>query len=740
MYWGTPILQFLPWRALALDALKGGELPLWNPLVGMGAPLVANYQSAFFYPPNWLYIPFGWIGGTAAMAWLQGVLIAFHLAFSGWGMARLVRKLGMGVLAQTVGGLAFGLSGYLVARAGFLSINAAVAWLPWVVAGAYDLTHDIKLGTNRTLPRTIARAALPIAMLLLAGHAQTAWYTLVLGGLMASYFSWQSAYSHVRGQENEQVALVERIRSVAFGEIRYGAAAIFGAALAAVQLLPTAELLVQSQRAGGADYEFVMTYSYWPWRFITIFAPDFFGSPVSGDYWGYANYWEDAMYIGLLPVLLAIGAVLKNRKQPLVRFLAVLTIIIFVLALGKNTPIFPFLYTTIPTFDLFQAPTRLSIIAVFALSLLAAIGIESWKGPLGKRERRRGSLGLVISLGIVIAAIAGQFILAGREQTFFGPTILAGVLGAISAVLYMRRPKTERRLGWQWLIGGLIAIDLVAAGWGLTPVVSPAKISSLEKLELPQTGRIWMAEPVIREVMFNHLFRFDTFESDWDALVASRIPNLNIFSGVPSANNFDPLLPGRYVHWIEALENVDLPLREKMLAMMGVGTVGVLGPEAGEIQFQTVVDSPTRLHWFSCAVPANDGDQAWALTFGDPLFERPYVVLENFDTNAEWVCGDEGLTKMQVVEEGLNEIWIEVETETSGWLVVGDTWYPGWVATVEGEASPVKRANHLFQAVRVPTGGGEVVLNYRPVSFYIGAAISLLALLGLLWIYRWRVS
>ena len=54
LFWGTPLLQFVPWHRFALDVLREGAFPLWNPLLGMGAPLLANHQSALLYPPNWL--------------------------------------------------------------------------------------------------------------------------------------------------------------------------------------------------------------------------------------------------------------------------------------------------------------------------------------------------------------------------------------------------------------------------------------------------------------------------------------------------------------------------------------------------------------------------------------------------------------------------------------------------------------------------------------------------------------
>ena len=54
LFWGTPMLQFIPWREFALETINNGHFPLWNPALGMGAPLIANYHSAVVYTPTWV--------------------------------------------------------------------------------------------------------------------------------------------------------------------------------------------------------------------------------------------------------------------------------------------------------------------------------------------------------------------------------------------------------------------------------------------------------------------------------------------------------------------------------------------------------------------------------------------------------------------------------------------------------------------------------------------------------------
>ncbi|MCI0406485.1 MAG: hypothetical protein L0209_10555, partial [candidate division Zixibacteria bacterium] len=261
LFWGTPALQFHPWHVFAWETLISGQLPLWNPLSGLGAPLIANYQSALFYPPNWIYFLLGAIGGETAgeplMAWGMGLLAAAHLSLAGVGMVRLARELGLSALAQTVSGLAFGLSGYLVARAHFLSVNAAVAWLPWILWASYrvasagsvsagsnpasdtpnpskrirDSVRFNALGISNTGFNRCLRLAFLVAILLLAGHAQTAWYTLLLAGAWVIFWGWNK---HPRSSAFIRVLFLFILST------------ILGAALAAIQLLPTAELLSQS--------------------------------------------------------------------------------------------------------------------------------------------------------------------------------------------------------------------------------------------------------------------------------------------------------------------------------------------------------------------------------------------------------------------------------------------------------------------------------------------------------------
>ena len=278
LFWGLPALQFHPWRDFMLEMLGSGQLPLWNPYNGAGTPLIANYQSAFFYPLNWP-------GYLLPMAFAMSLTAVVHLFVTGWGMWAFTGRLGLPALGRGVSALAFGLTGYLVARLGTYPMIIAAAWMPWLLWAALGVV-------NQRRSRDVGILALVAALQLLAGHAQLTWYSLLLVGLFTLF--WLATH---RGNTWWR------------GLLLVVAGLALGACIAAVQLLPTAELLRTSQRSGGVDFDFAMNFSYGPVRTLNWLAPNVFGNPGNGSYLTEGAFFEDAVYIGFLPLLAALAGV-----------------------------------------------------------------------------------------------------------------------------------------------------------------------------------------------------------------------------------------------------------------------------------------------------------------------------------------------------------------------------------------------------------------------------------------------
>jgi hypothetical protein len=717
-FWGAPLLQFVPWLRHAAGMWLAGSAPLWNPLVGCGAPLAANYQTAAFYPLNAIHLL---LPADVALTWVT----ALHLLLAGLGMYAWCRSLRLRWFPSLIGALALEGSGFLVARAGlFPSVVLTFAWVPvwmWrseVLVKREGLCHCLWLG-------------LSIGLGLLSGHAQTAAY----GGLLvAAYVVFRS------GQKRD---LRRAVRVLALVSL----AALLGLALAGIQLLPTAELLAGSHRSGGVDYDFAMTYSMWPWRLITFVAPRFFGTPAEGDYWGYATYWEDAGYVGLLPLLLAGEAVLAARSETraefrnLTWFLGAGGVITLLLALGNNTPIFPVLFEYLPGFDIFQAPARWLAVATVCLAALAAVGAEKW--PRGPRGHRRGALGVALGLALLIGGLAAPCLSASVPQTFGAATADLGLVLAAVGLLALLQADSG---WWRMAVVACVAGDLLFSSSGLVPAVDRSlykgttETGTLLAAEGEWVRVYWPSDPdhddrgydAEYRVKFSYL-TFDDFGPDdagyWRQMRGLQLANAGMLDGIGSANDFDPLLAGRYVDCLRAA--VDDPEIIRLMGVTHVATDGVwengvvvhTGPSVNLYR----LDQTLGRAWIvPCGRQVGDGEALRLL--GDPSFDPAAEVLLEVPAfcSQPSVGGSQG--QVLSLQDGANRVTIRVALDGAGYLVLADTWYPEWHASVDGQGQPLLRANHAFRAVWLQGGEHTVEMVYRPRSFLTGARVSLVAL------------
>jgi hypothetical protein len=693
LFWGAPLLQFTPWRVAAKEMVLGGHFPLWNPWLGLGAPLLANYQSALLYPPNWILL-------LIDVAWGQTLLVMLHLIWAGAGTAVLVRRLGLGRFAQTLAGICFGMSGYLVARSGFLSINAAASWLPWVLVAA---EHTL----NRRRTYGIALLALALALQWLAGHAQTAAYTWVFCAAWIGYRGWTRA----------------RWSGLWKAASGLGAASALAFGLAAVQLIPTLEYLGLSDRSAGLDPEFALNYSFWPWRLFGLLTPDLFGNPRAGNYWGYGNYWEDHLYLGSLPFLLALGALLSRNPNRLKWFLLGTAGVSLVLALGKNTPVFPWLFRSIPTFALFQAPTRWNLLLVFSFALLAGMGAERWQVASGRRLYwlRLGAAGAAAA---AVAALIGGRYLAGIEPTF-APAVRIGAVGMLVAATLALTRRDPQSPGWAAAALGFVMLDLVFAARGLNPTLPLAALRDPSSLrtQVGSEHRLYMEGDLEQFVKFELAFRFDTFQPDfdWSQVREFGLPNATILDGLHSVNNFDPILPARYVAWLQRLEAAPIALRNGMLRLADVGWQAVL--TGTSIEYESV-ESPVRA-WVVPQAEWVRSSEEGLMTSTAPGFDPRQTVLVEAGPSSVRTGGAGRVLALD--DPGPNRVVLSVSAPKGGWLVLADSWFPGWSSRIDGDRGESFVANGLMRSVWLPPGDHSVEFNYLPSSVLVGLAISVLA-------------
>ncbi len=419
---GDLFTYFYPYWAEAARALRAGRLPLWNPYLFAGAPFLANSQAGLLYPPNWplwLLLP-----PHQALHWSA----LLHLWLAGTGAYLYARRsLGTGRPGAWIAAVAFALGGHLSVQIEHINQLQTLAWLPWAL-----LLYDESVFRNgRGTPAARNRPAPPlwlafvIALILLAGHTQSAFIVLV--GLTAS-------------------ALIPRAGAPLRRRLTILAAAVaLGGALAAAQLLPTLELARQSVRSGGLPFKERVSFSLSPFYLARALLPPF-GHPVEPENLEYVGYiGVTGLLLAFLALRPALSRLTPSRFTPSCPSSSLCTPLFLSLlglffSLGLYNPVYLLLARLVPGFAHFRAPARWLALWAFGGAALAGMGVESLTDGLEDGKRW--------PFWALVAGMAGFLLwgaLGGRAD---GYTIVGWIgatgLAAALVLLSRRRPASGR--------------------------------------------------------------------------------------------------------------------------------------------------------------------------------------------------------------------------------------------------------------------------------------------------------
>lgn len=571
-------------------------------------------------------------------------------------------------------------------------------------------------------------------LLLLGGHAQTAWYSILITGgwyLLYGYsiYIWSGVF-----------------RSIG----KFLAGGFLAGMISAIQLIPTWEFLQQSQRADSVDFNYAMTYSFWPWRILTFLMPDFFGNPGNGTFWGYGNYWEDASYIGLIPLFFSIYVFLHYKKiffqQPekllAVRYFGFVAVIAIILSLGRHTPLYGFLYHYIPTFDMFQAPSRWLILTCCSLAVLSAIGLDCFieaKEP----DPKKVILLIIAFMGVMIAGVTGIVVLTDIPKTMSIALFRAGVIGVIGSTFAALVSNSKITNKWQYWIFGIIVltgIDLLTIGSPLIPVTTTSLYkNTVKEIQKPLIEpRIYIISGDEYDLKFSRFFRTHDFRpiEDWNNLRLVSLPNINILSSIPYINNFDPLVPVEYQIMLEFLKRGENQSVDRWLRHLNAGIIEKIDVDSTSgLVYSTIADSHF-IHTYSCNSIFNKSKDVSfnssmeIIKFSDP--DKPIFLK----ADSKEIIADQCLLETDVAITGLtstnNSVEFQLKSDDPTWVELAIIWYPGWVAYQDGIKMEVNKVNGILSGAKIDSGSHRVEFKYEPESFRIGFIISSTGIIFLL--------
>lgn len=527
---------FYPYKAYAVDAIRHGALPLWNPYLFMGVPFLANIQAATFYPVD---IPFYWLSTPKMVSYSIVVHVFLGGAFT-YLLARRVVKLGL--WGALVAGVTFSLSGFLGAQAEHVNQLSVLIWLS-LLLWLFRLSYKERGFLYPSL------TGLVVAVQFLGGHVQSSYINLFALGCYALYLSLtpESDEEHIRWRSRYAVRRLVTGLGLFFG------VALLGGAVAALQLLPTYELSRLSIRGAGLTYRQAVSFSLHPRLLALSLLPSFQDSPFS----------EYIAYVGVIPLLLALFAVWRPGRNKQAPFFIVLSALGLSLALGVYNPLYFVLYRLVPGFDLFRAPARWLYLYVLGMSILAGLGIEQLaclkSVSLGSRKR-------ATIVGVVLFSLMVSVVLTGLPS----PMVVAAwaLVFTLGGLLLWFGLRSQRGAGYLALLTFLVVVELFGASRYLAynDATAPEAFSSMRTA----VARLLTDEGVYRILSFTD-GSFDPGdlqdiqgifagqlpeEAVYDYLVATKeketlAPNLPLLYRVQSIDGYDGgVLPlERYLEW-----------------------------------------------------------------------------------------------------------------------------------------------------------------------------------------------
>lgn len=718
-----------------------GKPPTWDALGFGGRPLVGNPQAGSYYPPVWL----AWRSGDpSALGWLT----LAHLLWAGLGVYALSRAIGFGPQAAVLAGACFEVSPYLIAHTfeGHYPHVWAACWYPWAFWAFLLKNRKNALG-DWFLPPILA-------LTFLTGHPQEWYYLVVVLSVWVGFDAFR---------EGRAGGLRAGLRPVS----RWGAAIGLSLALCAVDLIPQVMAGGWSLKNTALPLTQMNRYRLHSFNLIQLLSPFALGGPR--DYFGDDNYWETVFSIGLAPLVLAVLGVARRGDRIALRPWLVLIGATVVFAGGKQLGLYSMAYALLPGMDRFRVPARTLFLASLGTSVLAGAGADAlWRQgfAVADWERIRGRLrGTLIGATAFMILLSGVAAWSNRSElqavraVAGSPGFWLGLLGMLAVVLSSSRGGRGQSVA-AWGLASVAALELtfyaqtllvcapVAAFLGDDPIgraVRLAEGDGAQPVRLASFGSIYpdarAAALGLEKTNVN-----DGFQIQHAADVYK-----NLYPLLDSAR---PRRPGQWP-MDEVVEERTGEISQAVCDLMGVRYL--------------VTDRPLPLPRFEAIATTGTADEPILLYRNRTALPRAYVVpravsarrstrtirpkLVGFDPRTAVVLARDPLPNPQGDRQPFtaatwsatdpDEFVVHVRTEAPGLLVIGNTWMPGWLATVDARASTVERGNHWQQVIALPRPGRhEIVLRYSPPGLAAGSALagSTLALwsgLGMVLAFRW---
>ena len=693
-----------------------GTVPLWDPLCFAGISVATDPQSGFFYPINWLFA----LVSPSKTPIMFGPITILHVIIGGWGMLWWLKGFGFSPTSRLIGAMGFVFCGkwfYHVTLSGHVNFLPLV-WLPWQ-CGLIDRTWS-----SPSFRRTSC-LALITAMTLNEYHPQVLLYSQVLLFLYALVSAWSNA------GKSWQLSFASLV-----------AAGSLAIVLAMIHLLPVWDALPLVIRGEGLDYK-SSTYLALERKSLIGFLLPYYRRMDAG---------EMNPFIGVAALALSLFSICypNHRKIKLFFFGCFWFCVIY--SLGHHALLHPLIHHVFPGFSSFRIPSRILLLLGLPTGFLAAAGFAALERGANRVAATYISSVLLLVGGFLILAIPSKEAVVSA-MFLVCPTIwhaLGFRLGAFSSLFMALVFFVDQA---RFAVPLVITRPLRSAV-GRSPIVDELHHSSrgsrVLAMDYPRSPFImnllpsFLSHPRRLENVrgYNPLIPRSTFDYLTQG-VSTEVKDLPFYIDVPiekiDSREYLDLLN---VRWVVAGERLRVP---GLLLVKSFPKTRIFWPVQGisygmrkrlkTYLYENIYRLPRAMLVRSAQVVESQEEAVRAIPSVNP---ETTVLLEIPSTRVHYPGDVEEVT----IDNDGGEIKASFDAAQGGFLVLSEVYYPGWVATDNGQPAVVHRVNGIFRGLEVGPGRHAINLTYRPWSYIVGRWLTLsglfIAFLMLFWPSGWR--
>jgi uncharacterized membrane protein YfhO len=457
------------------------------------------------------------------------------------------------------------------------------------------------------------------------------------------------------------------------------------------------------------------------------------------------------------------------------------------LSIGHYNPLFKFIYQWIPGLNMLQYPVKFLFPGAFCLAIMAGMGAGQFFAMTKEGYALRGYVkGMALFVLLLVVALLLGVWLQDRLYNYFlavyprveyfekiqklsffilynGLSLAIILAAAFFIIIAATLAGKIRPLVSQYIILSVILLDLMCVCKPKEPYVPEAAFTEKNPTvnflkQDPSLFRVFALSYITHQQSFMHSYLVP-FTVLYKFFQEELTPNLNVYYHIPSSDEYTDMPNNAYFQLLKTVQaffekkgtsrnNAQVPIN--ILNLLNVKYVVSTG-SLDNPHFRLVLDEKIKVYenqgclpraFFAEKLLLAESEEKVLVSMNHPSFDPARMVyvskreLEKlqgkFISEPERATGEAFSGSIALTDYRSNTVSIKTQSNKARFLVLSDTYYPGWRAYVNGQEQPVLRVDYTLRGLLLEKGNNTIVFTFKPQSFFWGAGVSVMTLIGLL--------